>query len=277
LFPSSIGLAAAQLLRLKQAGLHVTVSVDEVAASGGYLMACVADKIVASPFAIIGSIGVVATIPNFADRLTREGVVVEEVTAGKFKRTLTPYKKPSEEDRAKMKSDIEDVLILFKSFLTTNRPQLNIDKLATGEIWHGPDALSRGLIDELSTTDDILMQYRNSGYEIYALTIKPVIPRWGDLNDDGVAAESGGSGGAIAAFVSQWFYRIVLNAIREVVSGGSNQFVSTFDWKNLANNNNSYDGKEFLVPGSSNNNDNETPVNHRILAVDTNHQSYPRL
>ena len=157
------GLAAAQIERLKSAGLSVVVCVDEVAASGGYMMASVADKIYASPFAILGSIGVVSTNPNLHDRLEREGIKVEEITAGKHKRTLTAFKKPSASDRAKVKSDVEDILILFKNHLKKVRPILNVDKVATGEIWYGSDALSRGLCDEIATSDDVLLRMRADG------------------------------------------------------------------------------------------------------------------
>ncbi len=126
------GLASSQLNRLKAAGIPLTICVDEVAASGGYMMAAVADKIVASPFAILGSVGVISTVPNFSSRLAREGIEVEDVTAGKYKRTLTPYKKATNEDRAKMKSDIEDVFVLFRDFLKRQRPTLDVDKIATG-------------------------------------------------------------------------------------------------------------------------------------------------
>merc|ERR1712127_423190 len=127
------GLAAGQLVRLKENGLKLTIAVEQVAASGGYMMACCADKITASPFAVIGSIGVISEVPNVFQRLDREGIEFLTVTAGKYKRTLTPTKKPTDEDFAKTKADIEQVLVLFKDWVKTQRPQLDIESVATGE------------------------------------------------------------------------------------------------------------------------------------------------
>ena len=208
------GLGAAQLQRLKNAGLHLTVTIDEVAASGGYLMACVADKIIASPFAVLGSIGVVATIPNFSERLQREGVVVEDVTAGKYKRTLTPYKKPREEDRAKMKSDVENILVIFKSFVKQHRPQLDIENIATGETWHGPDALKLGLVDELSTSDELLLQLRKQGADIYSVGLKASQPRFSDLMDEDA---SGSVMGWLKVWAIDWFGSVLSSAIQNTI------------------------------------------------------------
>ena len=123
------GLAAAQLVRLKKKGVKVTIAVEQVAASGGYMMACTGDKIVASPFAVLGSIGVISDQPNVYERLKREGIEFSTVTAGKYKRTLTPTKKPTKEDFDKSKEDVEQILVLFKDFVAKNRPSLDIDKV----------------------------------------------------------------------------------------------------------------------------------------------------
>jgi signal peptide peptidase SppA len=187
------GLAAAQLTRIRDAGLKLTVCVEQVAASGGYMMACVADRLVASPFAVLGSIGVISEVPNVYERLQREGIQFETVTAGKFKRTLTPTKKIDPEDVAKSKADIEDVLVLFKSFVAEQRPTLDIDVVATGETWFGADALKRGLCDELKTTDDVLLDALAAGAEIFSVKFRP--PKTGP------AALLGG-GDASAATVS---------------------------------------------------------------------------
>lgn len=164
------GLAAAQLSRLKQAGLHLTICVEQVAASGGYLMACVADKILAGPFAVLGSIGVITEIPNVYERLTKEGVVFNTVTAGKYKRTLTPTKKFDEKDLKKTKDDIEQVLVIFKGFVHKNRPKLDIDKVATGETWIGPDALANDLVDGLVTVDEVLSDHVSNGAEVFSIS-----------------------------------------------------------------------------------------------------------
>lgn len=170
------GLAAAQLMRIKEAGLKLNICVEQVAASGGYMMACCADTIYASPFAVLGSIGVISELPNVYERLLREGIEFQTVTAGKYKRTLTPFKKPTEEDFNKNKQDIEQVLVLFKDFVAQNRPKLNIEEVATGETWFGPDALQRGLIDELKTLDDVLLGMFEAGADIFSVAYTPPQP-----------------------------------------------------------------------------------------------------
>lgn len=151
------GLAASQLLRIKDRGVPLTVIVDKVAASGGYLMACIADQIVAAPFAVIGSIGVLAQLPNFNRALESRGVDFEQVTAGKYKRTVTMFGKNTDEDRAKLKEELEDIHILFKGLVAEQRPSLDIERVATGEHWYGTRALELGLIDKLGTSDDYLI------------------------------------------------------------------------------------------------------------------------
>jgi serine protease SohB len=154
------GLAASQLLRIRSRGIPLTVAVDKVAASGGYMMACVADRIVAAPFAVVGSIGVIAQIPNVQRLLDRAGVDVEQFKGGEFKRTVTPYGRTTEADRAKLTAEIEDLHALFKEFVATNRPQLDLAVVGTGEIWYGSRALDLQLVDELNTSDDHLLGLR---------------------------------------------------------------------------------------------------------------------
>eukprot|EP00588_Corethron_pennatum_P017141 CAMPEP_0194304672 /NCGR_PEP_ID=MMETSP0171-20130528/2347_1 /TAXON_ID=218684 /ORGANISM="Corethron pennatum, Strain L29A3" /LENGTH=736 /DNA_ID=CAMNT_0039056015 /DNA_START=162 /DNA_END=2372 /DNA_ORIENTATION=+ len=167
------GLAAGQLVRLKDKGLKLTIAVEQVAASGGYMMSCVADKIIASPFAVIGSIGVISEVPNVYERLNKEGIQFQTVTAGKFKRTLTPTKKITPEDVAKSEEDIGEIFELFKGWVALNRPSLNIDEVATGETWFGPAALEKGLCDEIKTVDDVLLDYVTAGYNIYEVKYEP--------------------------------------------------------------------------------------------------------
>jgi len=167
------GLAAGQLVRLKDKGLKLTIAVEQVAASGGYMMSCVADKIIASPFAVIGSIGVISEVPNVYERLNKEGIQFQTVTAGKFKRTLTPTKKITPEDLAKSEQDIAEIFELFKGWVALNRPSLNIDEVATGETWFGPAALEKGLCDEIKTVDDVLLDYIDEGYNIYEVKYAP--------------------------------------------------------------------------------------------------------
>lgn len=151
------GLAASQLERLRARSLRLTVCVDRIAASGGYLMACVADRIVAAPFAVVGSIGVVATLPNVNRLLAKHDVDVELHTAGQYKRTLTVLGKNTEEGREKFREQLEEAHGLFKAFLTAHRPSLALDRVATGEHWHGSQGLDLGLVDALGTSDDLLL------------------------------------------------------------------------------------------------------------------------
>jgi len=158
------GLAAAQLERLKEHGLRLTVCVDEVAASGGFMMAAVADHIIASPFAVLGSVGVVSTQPNVTKLLDTMGVEVEDVTAGQFKRTMVPYKLPSAEDRAKVQQEVDVYHQSFKEHLKKHRGSkgLDVDKIATGETWFGAGALQLKLIDEMGTSDAFLVKLMNT-------------------------------------------------------------------------------------------------------------------
>lgn len=162
------GLAASQLRRLRDADINLTVSVDKVAASGGYMMACVADKIITAPFAVIGSIGVLAQLPNFNNLLTRHGVEFEQQTAGEYKRTITMFGKNTEKERTKLREQIEEMHDLFKDFVAKHRPQLDLKQVATGEYWYGTKALDLKLVDELKTSDDYLLAARDRAdiYEI---------------------------------------------------------------------------------------------------------------
>jgi serine protease SohB len=152
----SYGLAASQLQRVKDKRIPLTVIIDKVAASGGYLMACVGHKILAAPFAIIGSIGVVAQLPNFHRWLQKNNIDFEQITAGQYKRTLTVFGENTDKDREKFKQDIEEIHYYFKHFITENRPIVNIEQVATGEHWLATRALELKLIDGLSSSDDYL-------------------------------------------------------------------------------------------------------------------------
>lgn len=150
------GLAASQLVRLRDRNIPLTAVVDKVAASGGYLMACVANRIVAAPFAILGSIGVIAQLPNFNRMLDSHGVDFEQITAGDYKRNVTMFGKNTDADRARLKEQLEDVHTLFKSAVSRYRPELDLAKVGTGEHWYGTRALELGLADELRTSDELL-------------------------------------------------------------------------------------------------------------------------
>ncbi|AIR03084.1 protease SohB [Cedecea neteri] len=151
------GLAASQLQRLRDKDVPLTVAVDKVAASGGYMMACVAQRIVAAPFSIIGSIGVVAQIPNFHRLLKRNDIDVELHTAGQYKRTLTLLGENTEQGREKFREDLNETHHLFKQFVSSMRPALDIEAVATGEHWYGTQAKEKGLVDDVATSDDLLL------------------------------------------------------------------------------------------------------------------------
>ncbi|EOF4704448.1 protease SohB [Klebsiella oxytoca] len=151
------GLAASQLQRLRDKQIPLTVAVDKVAASGGYMMACVANKIVSAPFAILGSIGVVAQIPNINRFLKNKDIDIELHTAGQYKRTLTMLGENTEEGRQKFREDLNDTHRLFKDFVHQMRPSLDIEQVATGEHWYGTQALEKGLVDAVETSDELLL------------------------------------------------------------------------------------------------------------------------
>ncbi len=154
----SYGLAASQLARLRAQNIQLTVAIDSVAASGGYLMAVVANKIIAAPFAIVGSIGVIAELPNFHRLLKKHDVDYETYTAGKYKRTVTVFGENTEQGRAKFREELADVHRLFQQHIADYR-KINLEKTATGEHWHAKDAIKLGLVDEIKTSDDFMFEY----------------------------------------------------------------------------------------------------------------------
>ncbi|MDY1015782.1 protease SohB [Pseudomonas coleopterorum] len=154
----SYGLASSQLARIRQAGVPLTVCIDKVAASGGYMMACIGEKIISAPFAILGSIGVVAQLPNVHKLLKKHDIDFEVLTAGEYKRTLTVFGENTEKGREKFQEDLDVTHKLFKSFVAHYRPQLSIDDVATGEVWLGVAALDKQLVDELKTSDEYLAE-----------------------------------------------------------------------------------------------------------------------
>ena len=150
------GLAASQLARIRARGIRLTVAVDKVAASGGYMMACVADHVIAAPFAVLGSIGVVAQLPNFNRLLRKHDIDFEQFTAGRYKRTITLFGENTPEGRAKFQEEIEEAHALFKEFVRAHRPVVDVETIATGEHWFGRRALELKLVDALQTSDDYL-------------------------------------------------------------------------------------------------------------------------
>ena len=162
------GLGASQLMRVREKNIPLTVSVDKVAASGGYMMACVGSRILAAPFSIIGSIGVIAQVPNFNRVLKKHDIEYDQFTAGEFKRTVTMFGENTDEAKAKFREEIEDIHVLFKDFIVQHRPDVDIVKISTGESWPGTRALEKKLVDELQTSDDYLLE-RSKDADIYEI------------------------------------------------------------------------------------------------------------
>ena len=162
------GLAASQLQRIRDRQIPLTVAIDRVAASGGYMMACVANKIIAAPFAILGSIGVIAQIPNFNRVLKKYDIDYEQISAGEYKRTLTLFGPNTDKGREKFQQEIDETHQLFKQFVKTNREIVEIDKIATGEHWYGQQALDLKLCDAIQTSDDYLLdKYQEDNKDIF--------------------------------------------------------------------------------------------------------------
>jgi serine protease SohB len=160
------GLAASQLSRIRDAGATLTVAVDKVAASGGYMMACVASQIISAPFAVIGSIGVLAQLPNFHRLLKKHDIDFELLTAGEYKRTLTIFGENTDKGREKFIEELEKTHELFKHFVSSNRPQLDMAEVATGEVWYGQQAVENGLVDDIQTSD-AFVQSRLADWDVY--------------------------------------------------------------------------------------------------------------
>ena len=169
---NAYGLAASQLARFKEKGVPLTIAVDRLAASGGYMMACVADKILAAPFSVLGSIGVMSELPNFHRLLKKHDIDYEQITAGEYKRTLTLFGENTDKARAKFTEQIEDAHGLFKEFVKENRPTVDVDAVSTGEYWYGRRAQELNLVDELITSDDYLLRMAEET-AIFEVTYKP--------------------------------------------------------------------------------------------------------
>ncbi len=195
----SYGLASSQLARITHKNIPLTVCVDKVAASGGYMMACVANKIIAAPFAILGSIGVVAQLPNFHKLLKKNDIDYEMFTAGEYKRTVTMFGENTDKGRTKFVEELEDTHVLFKEFVSEHRPQVDIAQVATGEVWFGLRAKSVNLIDELQTSDEYLFsQVENADIYEVEFTFKKSLPE-----KLGLAAQ-----GAVDRLLMTWWERL---------------------------------------------------------------------
>ena len=162
------GLAAAEILRLRERKIKVTASVDQVAASGGYMMACAADRIVAAPFAVVGSIGVVAPVPNLHRLLKKNEIDFEEMTAGEFKRTISFLGEITPAGREHFRGKLDETHEAFKAHVAECRPNVDIASVANGDYWLAREALPLGLVDEIMTGDELLFRARDSArlYEV---------------------------------------------------------------------------------------------------------------
>ncbi len=195
----SYGLAASQLARIRQQQIPLTICVDKVAASGGYMMACLGNRIMAAPFAVVGSIGVVAQMPNFHRLLQKHEIDVEVMTAGEYKRTLTVFGKNTEAGRQKFQEELDDTHLLFKEFVTAQRPQLDIERVATGEHWYGQRAMDLGLVDELRTSDEYLSA-RAKEADVFVVRF---VRKHALMNRLGLAAE-----GSVDRLLLRWWQRL---------------------------------------------------------------------
>ncbi|NNG82681.1 protease SohB [Acinetobacter sp. ANC 5378] len=211
------GLAAAQLVRLRDAGFNLTICVDKVAASGGYMMACIANEIVSAPFAVVGSIGVVAQVPNFNRLLKDKHIDFELYTAGEFKRTVTMFGENTAEGKAKFEEELQQTHELFKHFVEKYRPQLNVEKVATGEHWYGKDALELNLVDKLQTSDEYLLGLL-AQHDVYVLDMrrKPTL---------------GEKLGLQAAQIADGLVPAVMNKVMETLSKASANVIQLRDPK----------------------------------------------
>ena len=211
------GLDAAQLVRLRDAGFNLTICVDKVAASGGYMMACIANEIVSAPFAVVGSIGVVAQVPNFNRLLKEHHVDFELYTAGQFKRTVTMFGENTAEGKAKFEEELQQTHELFKHFVEKYRPQLNVEKVATGEHWYGKDALELNLVDKLQTSDEYLLSLL-AQHDVYVIDTrrKPTL---------------GEKLGLQAAQIADGLVPAVMNKIMETLASSNSSLVQMRDPK----------------------------------------------
>lgn len=195
----SYGLASSQLARIRQQQIPLTICVDKVAASGGYMMACLGNRIMAAPFAVVGSIGVVAQMPNFHRLLQKHEIDVEVMTAGQYKRTLTVFGRNTEAGRQKFQEELDDTHLLFKEFVTAQRPQLDIEQVATGEHWYGQRAIDLGLVDELRTSDEYLST-RAKEADVFVVRF---VRKHALMNRLGLAAE-----GSVDRLLLRWWQRL---------------------------------------------------------------------
>lgn len=196
------GLASSQLLRIKNKNIPLTICVDKVAASGGYMMGCLADKLVAAPFAIIGSIGVLVQLPNFHKVLKKYDVDYEIISAGEFKRTLTTFGEITQKGKDKVQEDVETIHEIFKTWVKDHRPSVDINKIATGETWVAMQAKERYMVDEIRTSDECIIEACSNAdvYEIEYVFKQSIQDKLGSAFE-----------GSINRVVARWFEKSTSN------------------------------------------------------------------
>lgn len=163
---SEYGMLFAELERMRKCeeNFQLTVVVDTVAASGGYLMSLPAHKILAAPFAMVGSIGVVSFIPNIRELLEANKIKPRTFTAGDFKRTVTLTDEGDEKSAEQYKQQLALIHEQFKQALKKYRPQVELEKVATGEAWLASTTVEKELqlVDGLNTSHALLLEMNQS-------------------------------------------------------------------------------------------------------------------
>lgn len=156
---SVYGQMFAGMERMRNAGVDVTACVDTYAASGGYLMSVPAQRIIAAPFAMVGSIGVVSEFMNFNKLLRRLGVEPMTITAGELKRTVTPLSEVTEENKAAYKAQLEAIHRQFIAVVKKYR-EVDADRVCTGNHWTAAESveLKLNLVDGLATSQEYLFE-----------------------------------------------------------------------------------------------------------------------
>jgi len=155
------GAAASQeiydyVIRMKDSGMPVVVSMGAVAASGGYYISCPADSIIANPGTLTGSIGVLMTFSNLEELFGKVGVGFETIKSGRYKDTGTWDRQMTEEERALLQTTVDDIHAQFVEAVAAGRnmePE-EVEALADGRIFSGRQAMNEGLVDALGTLED---------------------------------------------------------------------------------------------------------------------------
>jgi protease-4 len=136
----------------------IVVSMGEVAASGGYYISCAAEKIVANPTTLTGSIGVISTVPNFEELLDKIGIQMLIIKSGDMKDELSPYRQPTEEEIEHWQAITDEAFEQFLGVVAEGRsmPRDDARELADGRVYTGQQALSLGLVDELGNLPEAI-------------------------------------------------------------------------------------------------------------------------